>query len=205
MQKGYCNPFERLKLYIEGDLIGEVVCRSASGVVAQMECQVEEEPQLLFRSDGRVAPPELWPLVEEYRAALKCQICGKLPVDATNTDCNHCFCRTCIDEALYVRSVCPKCNMPTFPASLRPYTMGARLVECLNTMMSFTTKADFAPLLNDTEVGVRVYKDSYELPSDDEMEAEKEPLKERDMNAHLAESTTSQRDDAVNSTLDKYV
>ena len=141
-----------------------------------LENEHEKEYSHLFRMDGRVAPPALWNLMEEYRQTLKCGVCGELPVEATNTDCNHCFCKKCIDDALFEANKCPTCSIPTHPVSLRPYTMGARLVELYSELVKLTSPCDFELSDVEDESDNESEKEDVHVAAEGDKENEKEDL-----------------------------
>jgi hypothetical protein len=43
---------------------------------------------------------------------LQCPICYDLLADATETNCGHCFCRSCLKKSILVTLDCPICRKP---------------------------------------------------------------------------------------------
>lgn len=49
---------------------------------------------------------------------LECGLCHKLLDNPYSTDCEHHFCKNCIEEALFNESKCPMCKLPQHPRDL---------------------------------------------------------------------------------------
>jgi len=65
------------------------------------------------------------------RDEVTCSLCTGYLVDPHSLGCSHTFCRTCVLQELAENSRCPTCKLPMAPKELRPHTLIANILPCV--------------------------------------------------------------------------
>ncbi|GBG29558.1 E3 ubiquitin-protein ligase BRE1-like 1 [Hondaea fermentalgiana] len=73
---------------------------------------------------------------------LECGLCNKLLDNPYSTDCEHHFCKTCIDDALFDQSKCPTCGLPVRPRDLARNPTFCNIVGSVSKLRAALTRLE---------------------------------------------------------------
>ncbi|XP_026192404.1 uncharacterized protein LOC34618076 [Cyclospora cayetanensis] len=90
-------------------------------------------------TEGEAVPPEF-----------ECSICMKILMLPVTTPCGHNFCRSCIEQALIYRPMCPLCRAPLLYCTLpegAPGGHGGRTTLRVNTLLQQLLEAQYPQMM----------------------------------------------------------